>query len=161
VKEVHHGHNAVASLSSPRSLEQRQADWAESPFKPKDVWALRVRLQQERRARELALVNLGIDSKLRACDLVSLKVRDITHGERVASRAIVPQKKTGRPVQFEITTPAREALEAWIQEATCAGSRPVGRRRWCPLSSRSGHLCTLRARRSGAMAMAMSSRRRH
>jgi hypothetical protein len=51
---------------------------------------LRVRLQQEHRARELALVNLGIDSKLRACDLVSLKVRDITHGERVASRAIVP-----------------------------------------------------------------------
>jgi integrase len=65
----------------------------------------------------LALVNLGIDSKLRACDLVSLKVRDITHGERVASRAIVQQKKTGRPVQFEITVPAREAVEAWIQEA--------------------------------------------
>jgi integrase len=78
---------------------------------------LRVRLQQEHRARELALVNLGIDSKLRACDLVSLKVRDITHGERVASRAIVQQKKTGRPVQFEITVPAREAVEAWIQEA--------------------------------------------
>ena len=88
-----------------------------APFKPKDIWALRVRLQQEHRARELALVNLGIDSKLRACDLVSLKVRDITHGERVASRAIVQQKKTGRPVQFEITAPAREALEAWIHEA--------------------------------------------
>ena len=88
-----------------------------APFKPKDIWALRVRLQQEHRARELALVNLGIDSKLRACDLVSLKVRDITHGERVASRAIVQKKKTGRPVQFEITVPAREAVEEWIHEA--------------------------------------------
>jgi integrase len=88
-----------------------------APFKPKDIWALRVRLQQERRSRELALLNLGIDSKLRACDLVSLKVRDITHGEHVANRAIVQQKKTGRPVQFEITAPAREAVEAWIQEA--------------------------------------------
>jgi integrase len=60
---------------------------------------------------------LGIDSKLRACDLVSLRVRDITHGEHVANRAIVQQKKTGRPVQFEITAPAREAAEAWIKQA--------------------------------------------
>ena len=63
-----------------------------APFKPKDIWAMRVRLQQEHRTRELALLNLGIDSKLRACDLVALKVRDITHGEHVANRAIVQQK---------------------------------------------------------------------
>lgn len=63
-----------------------------APFKPKDIWAMRVRLQQDHRTRELALLNLGIDSKLRACDLVSLKVRDITHGEHVANRAIVQQK---------------------------------------------------------------------
>ena len=56
-----------------------------APFKLKDIWALRVRLQMESRERELALFNLGIDSKRRGCDLVSLKVRDICHGEQVAS----------------------------------------------------------------------------
>jgi len=72
-----------------------------APFKSKDSWALRVRLQMEKRARELALLNLGIDSKLRGCDLVALKVRDVCHGEQVASRAVVMQHKTRRPVQFE------------------------------------------------------------
>jgi integrase len=63
------------------------------------------------------LLNLGLDSKLRASDLVSLKVRDVSHGDHVASRATVQQKKTKRPVQFEITARAREAAEAWIREA--------------------------------------------
>ena len=71
-----------------------------APFKLKDIWALRVRLQMESRVRELALFNLGIDSKLRGCDLVSLKVRDICHGDQVATRAVVMQHKTQRPVQF-------------------------------------------------------------
>ena len=88
-----------------------------APFKPKDIWAMRMLLQQEHRARDLALLNLGLDSKLRACDLVSLKVRDVSHGDHVASRATVQQKKTKRPVQFEITAPAREAAEAWIRKA--------------------------------------------
>ena len=92
-----------------------------APFKPKDIWAMRVQFQREQRKRELALLNLAVDSKLRACDLVALKVRDIVHGERVASRAIVLQSKTNRPVQFEITKPAREALEAWIREAHLKG----------------------------------------
>lgn len=74
-----------------------------APFKLKDIWALRVRLQMEGRVRELALFNLGIDSKLRGCDLVALKVRDVCHGEPLATRAIVMQHKTKRPVQFEIT----------------------------------------------------------
>jgi hypothetical protein len=78
-----------------------------APFKVKDIWALRVRLQMESRVRELALFDLGIDSKLRGCDLVSLKVRDICHGDQVASRAVVTQHKTQRPVQFEITSPTR------------------------------------------------------
>ena len=65
-----------------------------APFKLKDIWALRVRLQMESRVRELALFNLGIDSKLRGCDLVSLKVRDICHGDQVATRAVVMQHKT-------------------------------------------------------------------
>ena len=64
-----------------------------APFKLKEVWAIRVRLQLEHRTRELALFDLGLDSKLRACDLVKLRVRDICHGERVAPRAILPRSK--------------------------------------------------------------------
>lgn len=87
------------------------------PFKLKDIWSLRVRLQMEGRVRELALFNLGIDSKLRGCDLVALKVRDVCHGDQIASRAIVMQHKTQRPVQFEITQAARDALQVWIKQA--------------------------------------------
>ena len=71
----------------------------------------------ESRVRELALFNLGIDSKLRGCDLVSLKVRDICHGDQVASRATVMQHKTQRPVQFEITPATRDAVQKWIKLA--------------------------------------------
>ena len=97
-----------------------------APFKLKDIWALRVRLQMEGRVRELALFNLGIDSKLRGCDLVSLKVRDVCHGDQVAARAIVMQHKTQRPVQFEITQATRDAVQAWIKQAGLkAGRLPV------------------------------------
>jgi site-specific recombinase XerC len=71
----------------------------------------------ENRVRELALFNLGIDSKLRGCDLVGIKVRDICHGDQVASRAVVMQHKTERPVQFEITPATREAVQKWIKHA--------------------------------------------
>ena len=87
-----------------------------APFKLKDIWALRVRLQMEGRVRELALFNLGIDSKLRGCDLIALKVRNVCHGDQIAARAIVMQQKTQRPVQFEITQAARDALKAWIRQ---------------------------------------------
>jgi site-specific recombinase XerC len=86
-----------------------------TPLKLKEIWAIRVRLHVFGRMRELALFNLGIDSKLRACDLLKLKVRDVCHGERVAARAIVVQQKTLRPVQFEITESIRAALADWIQ----------------------------------------------
>jgi integrase len=88
-----------------------------APLKLKDIWAIRVRLQMQERVRELALLDLGIDSKLRACDLVRLRVRDVCHGDRVAARAIVLQQKTQRPVQFEITAATREALQIWIKRA--------------------------------------------
>ena len=87
-----------------------------APLKPKEVWAIRIRLQMEHQTRDLALFDLGIDSKLRGCDLVKLRVRDICHGDRVANRAIVLQQKTQRPVQFEITAPTREAVESWIRQ---------------------------------------------
>ena len=74
-----------------------------APFRLKEIWAIRVRLQLYGRIRDLALFNLAIDSKLRACDLVRLRVRDVSHGNRVGARAIIMQQKTQRPVQFEIT----------------------------------------------------------
>jgi hypothetical protein len=72
------------------------------PLKVRDIWAIRVRLQLSDRTRDLALFNLAIDSKLRACDLVSLRVQDLYQSGRVMSRAMVVQRKTGHPVQFEI-----------------------------------------------------------
>jgi integrase len=88
-----------------------------APFKVKDIWALRARLHMEDRVRELAIFNLGIDSKLRGCDLVGVKVRDICHGDQEAGRAVVMQHKTERPVQFEITQVTREAVQKWIKQA--------------------------------------------
>jgi integrase len=85
-----------------------------SPLRLKDIWAIRIRLQLTQRTRELALFNLAVDSKLRSCDLVKLRVRDVTHGERVTGRAMVMQQKTHRPVQFEIAEQTREAVAAWI-----------------------------------------------
>ena len=91
-----------------------------APLKLKDIWAIRVRLQLGHRTRELALFDLGLDSKLRACDLVRLLVRDICHGDGVSPRAIVIQQKNSRPVQFEITPPTKDAVTAWIKEAKLA-----------------------------------------
>jgi integrase len=96
-----------------------------APFKLKEIWAIRVRLQLAGRRRELALFNLAIDSKLRACDLVQLRVRDVCHGATVASRAIVLQQKTQRPVQFEITEPTRETVGAWIIGAGLTPEDPL------------------------------------
>jgi len=88
-----------------------------APLRLKDIWAIRIRLQLAKRTRELALFNLAIDSKLRSCDLVTLRLHDISYGDRIAPRAIVMQQKTQRPVQFEITEPTRESLVAWIRTA--------------------------------------------
>ena len=88
-----------------------------APFKLKEIWAIRIRLQLANCARDLALFDLAIDSKLRACDLVRLRVRDVSHGDRVAARTIVMQQKTQRPVQFEITEQSREAVARWIDHA--------------------------------------------
>ncbi len=80
------------------------------PLKLKEIWAIRIRLQLDHRARELALFNLAINSKLRGCDLVAIRVRDVFQGSHVAPRAIVMQKKTQRPVQFEITEQTPRSL---------------------------------------------------
>lgn len=105
--------NAIANHREP--WNKGKIVGQKAPFKLKDIWALRVRLQMQDHVRELALFNLGIDSKLRGCDLVQLTVRDICHGDQVATRAIVMQQKTQRPVQFEITQATREAVQNWIK----------------------------------------------
>jgi integrase len=87
------------------------------PLKLKEIWSIRVRLQISNRKRDLALFNLAIDSKLRSCDLLQLRVRDVTHGSTIASRAMVMQQKTQQPVQFEIMEQTRIAIGNWIEEA--------------------------------------------
>lgn len=107
---------AVEQASRPREpWNKGKLIGQKAPFKLKEVWAIRVWLQLEHRTRELALFDLGLDSKLRACDLVKIKVRDICHGDRIAPRAIVMQQKTSRPVQFEITEQTRTAVADWMK----------------------------------------------
>ena len=80
------------------------------PLKLKEIWAIRIRLQIDKNNRDLALFNLAIDSKLRASDLVKIRVSDVSHGGRVSHRAIVMQQKTKTPVQFEITQQTRQPV---------------------------------------------------
>ncbi len=88
-----------------------------APLKLKEIWAIRIHLQMAKDVRQVALFNLAIDSKLRGCDLVSLHVQDVARGSTVSSRAMIVQRKTHRPVQFEITPQTKEALESWISRA--------------------------------------------
>jgi integrase len=90
-------------------VEQGKDRRPEAPLKLREIWAIRVRLQLRSNLRELALFNLAIDSKLRACDLLSLRVGDIAHENHMNSRAIVMQRKARRPVQFEITETSQDA----------------------------------------------------
>ena len=90
-------------------------------LKPVQVWGIRIRLQVEQRLRDLALFDLALDSKLRGCDLVALKVSDVASGDRVRSRSMILQRKTGRPVHFEITEQTRRSIGAWISEKELTG----------------------------------------
>jgi integrase len=86
------------------------------PLKPKEVWSIRVRLQILGKTRDLALLNMAIDSKLRSCDLVALRISDVVVAGNVRERAVIVQQKTGRPVQFELTEQTREAVHAWMAQ---------------------------------------------
>ncbi len=87
------------------------------PLKPKDIWAIRVHLQNRAKIRDLAMFHLAIDSKLRGCDLVNLRVREVTHRYQILPRAMVVRRKTQRPMQFELTELTRSAVSAWIERA--------------------------------------------
>ena len=90
---------------------------AKPPLRPKHVWAIRTKLQVEGRIRELAMFNLAIDSKLRGCDVVALKVDDVAPNGHKVERATVRQKKTGQPVRFELTEQTRQAIDEYIKAA--------------------------------------------
>jgi integrase len=85
------------------------------PLRPSHVWAIRAKLDLEKRTRDLAMFNLAIDSKLRGCDLVALRVDDVAPNGYAKDRANIRQRKTGRPVRFELTEPTREALDNYLR----------------------------------------------
>jgi integrase len=104
--------------------DPRQAPWnkgkligSKPPLRTKDVWSIRTKLQVEKRARDLAMFNLAIDSKLRGCDGVSLKVEDVAPHGMTVDRVTVRQRKTGHPVRFELSEQTREAVDDYIRSA--------------------------------------------
>jgi integrase len=94
---------------------------AKPPLRPKHVWSIRTHLMIERRTRDLAMFNLAIDSKLRGCDVVALKIEDVAPNGYTIDRATVRQRKTGRPVKFELTDQTREAVDDYLR---AAGKKP-------------------------------------
>jgi integrase len=94
---------------------------AKPPLRPKHVWSIRTKLQIEGRARDLAMFNLAIDSKLRGCDVVAIRVEDVAAGGYTADRATVRQRKTGRPVRVELSEQTRQAVDDYIK---ATGKRP-------------------------------------
>ena len=94
---------------------------AKPPLRPKHVWSIRTHLMIERRTRDLAMFNLAIDSKLRGCDVVALKVEDVAPNGYTIDRATVRQRKTGRPVKFELTDQTREAVDDYLR---ATGKKP-------------------------------------
>ena len=112
-KEEHDKSHLTAPDTHSTTWNKGKLTGQKPPLKVQHIWAIRVRLQMSDRLRDLALFNLAIDSKLRACDLVRIRVRDVDRSGVIASRAMVLQRKTQRPVQFEITEQTRNAIGTW------------------------------------------------
>jgi integrase len=107
------GHSHFDPVTDRRAWNAGRKVGAKCPLKPKQVWAVRFWLERERRNRDRALFDLAIDSKLRGCDLVRIRIGDLVSGGRVRPRDIVVQQKTDRPVQFELLEPARASILEW------------------------------------------------
>src|ERR1700745_2824254 len=106
----------AASNDQPRTHWKKcKLIGAKPPLRPKHVWSIRTRLMVEGRGRDLALFNLAIDSKLRGCDVVALQVEDVAPTGYTIERATVRQRKTGRPVKFELTEQTRQAIEDYLR----------------------------------------------
>jgi integrase len=98
-------------------LEQRKGDRSKAASTPQNFWSIRTKLQIEGRIRDLAMFNLAIDSKLRGCDVVAIRVEDVAAGGYTADRAKVRQRKTGRPVRFELSEQTRQAVDDYLKAA--------------------------------------------
>jgi integrase len=107
--------STIESVSKHVPWNRAKIVGAKPPLRPKHVWSIRTKLQVEGRLRDLALFNVAIDSKLRGCDVVALKVDDIAPTGYAADRASVRQKKTGRPVKFELTESTRQAIDEYLR----------------------------------------------
>ena len=107
----------MKTIQKREAWNKRKLVGQKPPLKLKDIWAIRIHLLNTL----VAMFNLVIDSKLRGCDLVNFRVRDICHGAQILSRAMVIQRKTLRPVQFELTEPTRSAVAAWVEKAHLRG----------------------------------------
>jgi integrase len=107
--------NSIAPVAKRVPWNKGKLTGAKPPLRPKHVWAIRTRLQMEQQVRDLALFNLAIDSKLRGCDVVAVKVDDIAPNGHAVDRATIRQRKTGRPVRFELTEQTRLAINDYIR----------------------------------------------
>ena len=116
-------HNLPAIMSKKRAWNKGRIIGQKRPLLPKHVWAIRVRLELEESTRDLALFNMAVDSKLRGCDLVSLKVSDVYSADCVKERTSILQSKTQKPVQFEITECTRKSLSAWLNHPAMIGCK--------------------------------------
>ncbi|WP_060577718.1 tyrosine-type recombinase/integrase [Aureimonas ureilytica] len=110
------GHTTFDPIGSARrAWNAGRTVGAKRALKPQQVWAIRFWLDHEGRLRDRALFDLAIDSKLRGCDVVKVTIGDLVSGGRIRARAIVVQRKTKRPVQFELLDAARSSLQAWLE----------------------------------------------
>ena len=107
--------SAIPTIRKHTPWNKGKLTGAKPPLRPKHVWSIRTKLQIEGRVRDLAMFNLAIDSKLRGCDVVAIKVDDVAAGGYTADRATVRQKKTGRPVRFELTEQTRQAVDEYLR----------------------------------------------
>jgi integrase len=123
-------HNCVSTGPRRMPWNKGKLIGAKPPLRPKHVWSIRTRLLVEGRTRDLAMFNLAIDSKLRGCDVVALKVEDVAPNGYAIDRATVRQKKTGRPVKFELTDQTRQAVDDYLKAASkkCGELLFTGRR---------------------------------
>jgi integrase len=118
-------HDLRPTLPNDSAVEPWQADWSQTALQSQGDQVYSDQAPVAQRVRDLALFNLAIDSKLRACDLVALRVDDVALNGRVRSRATVMQRQTGRPVQFEITEQTRDAIGRWLEKKELHKGEPL------------------------------------
>ena len=136
---MHVSNDPYDTLTVRRPWNKGKLTGQKPPLQPQQIWAIRTRLQLATKVRDLALFNMAIDSKLRGCDVVRLKIAEIAPNGRCIERATIRQRKTGRPVRFEITEQTRKAVDQHLSELSVLNSEylfPSKRKRNSHLSTR-------------------------